>query len=144
MSTSNLQDLTPADRVFAELAQARLRASEGLNYVESARLSATRAQVRGLAAGPSPAMRGWGWLAVPAALAAVTFSVLRFDPAVAPAATVQAPSAEDLLLLSSLSDVNASTPAALEWEFDEAGPDFYRDLAFYQWLQSRSSSEPNA
>lgn len=144
MSTANLHDLAPADRAFAQLAQTRLRASEQLNYIESARLSATRAQVRELVAAPSPSMRGWSWLAVPAALAAVTFSVLRFDPAAAPVAPVQAPSAEDLLLLSSLSDVNASTPAALEWEFDEAGPDFYRDLAFYQWLQSRSSSEPNA
>lgn len=141
MNSTDLQDFSAADRAFAQTARARLQASESLNYVESARLAATRAQVRELLAAPRQSMPGWGWLAAPAVFAAVTFSVLRLDP-IAPAQTVQSPSADALLALAS--DVNASTPAALEWQFDEAGPDFYNDLVFYQWLQSRSSSEPNA
>jgi len=43
-----------------------------------------------------------------------------------------------------LASVNAVSGDALMWVSDEAGPDFYRDLEFYEWLQSRSPTEPNA
>lgn len=140
MNSNDLTELAPADRAFAQLARAQLRASESLNYIESARLAATRAQVQELLAQPPTRLPAWGWLAAPALLAAVTFSGLRFDPA-APSLPA-APNADVLLELSA--DVNASTPDALVWVSDEAGPDFYRDLAFYEWLQSRSPTEPNA
>jgi len=66
--------------------------------------------------------------------------MLRFEPSdTLPAAS---PSASQLVELSA--DVNATAPDALVWLSDEAGPDFYRDLEFYQWLQSRSPTEPNA
>jgi len=44
--------------------------------------------------------------------------------------------------------VNQTELAALEWAADEAGPDFYRDLEFYQWLEQHRKldrlPEPNA
>lgn len=139
MNATDLDELSPTDRAFARAVRAQLRASEQLNYVEAARLSATRAQARELLM-PTHRSSAWGWLAAPAAVAAIAFSLMRFDsptPAVTPL-----PSTDQLLALSS--DVNASTAAALEWVSDEAGPDFYRDLAFYEWLRSRSLTEPNA
>jgi len=140
MNATDLQDLAPADRAFAEAARTHLRASESLNYVEAARLAATRAQVREMVSQPRRAIPAWGWVAAPAAVAAVALSVLRFEPADVTPATQ--PSAETLVSLSAA--VNAPSPDALVWESDEAGPDFYRDLEFYQWLQSQSPSEPNA
>lgn len=140
MNTTDLQDLDPADRAFAQVARAQLRASESLNYVEAARLAATRAEVREIMAKPRSALPAWGWIAAPAAVAGIAVSLLGFEPAVTPV-TLQ-PSADVLFELSSA--VNAASPDALVWESDEMGPDFYRDLEFYQWLHSRSSSEPNA
>lgn len=139
MNANDLQELPPADRAFASRLRLRLRASESLNYVESARLAATRAQARELVATPHR-LPAWGWLATPALLAAVTFSILHLNPAVSP--QIPAPNATVLMELSA--DVNASSGPALIWVSDEAGPDFYRDLEFYEWLQSRPRMEPNA
>lgn len=146
MNTANFQELPPADRAFAEVAQKHLRGSEQLNYVESARLAATRAQVRELINTPRSNPL-WAWIAAPAALAAVLISMLPFgltsiqDKAISSAA-LSAPSAEVLVTLAN--PVNAASSDALSWVSDEAGPDFYSDLEFYQWLQSRSPTEPNA
>ncbi len=140
MNAIDLQELDPADRAFALAASARLRASESLNYVEAARLAATRAQARELLSQPRGAIPAWGWLAAPAAVAAIAVSLVRFEPA-APLPEAL-PTAEALIELSAA--VNAPAADALVWVSDEAGPDFYRDLEFYQWLQSRSPSEPNA
>jgi|GEM_PF-3509489 len=139
MNANDLAELSTAERAFAQTVRAQLRASEQLNYIESARLAATRAQARALIA-PAAHHLSWSWLAAPAAVAAIAFSLMRFDtsaPAIAPL-----PSSGALQALSG--DVNASSADALEWVSDEAGPDFYRDLAFYEWLQSRSQMEPNA
>lgn len=138
MNATDLDELSPANRAFALAVRVQLRASEQLNTVEAARFSATRARVRELLM-PVDRSFAWGWLAAPAAVATIAFSLMRFDSST-PAAPM--PSAEQLLVLST--DVNASPAAALEWVSDEAGPDFYRDLAFYEWLQSRSQTEPNA
>lgn len=140
MNTIDLQDLDPADRAFAQAARLQLRASEHLNYVESARLAATRAKAREMLAKPAHPLTAWGWLAGSAAVAAMALLVLRFETAGQLPATH--PSADVLIQLSS--DVNAAPADALMWVSDEAGPDFYRDLEFYQWLQSRSPTEPNA
>ena len=139
MNTTELQTLAPQDRAFIEVAGAALRASEGLNYVEAARLSATRAQVRELMLRPRRSIPAWGWVAAPAAVAALLVSLHRFD--LLPATSPSQPPTE---LLATLSVVNAPQADALVWTTDEAGPDFYRDLEFYEWLQSRSSTEPNA
>lgn len=139
MTYNDLQDLDPADRAFAQLARQRLRASESLNYVESARLAAARSQACELLSQRQSAP-AWGWLAAPALLAVVALSTQRFFTV--PPASGPAPSAEVLMELAA--DVNAISPDALVWVSDEAGPDFYRDLEFYQWLHSRSPSEPNA
>lgn len=146
MNNNHFQELAPADRVFAEVAQKKLRDSEQLNYVESARLAATRAQVRELINTPryNPL---WAWIAAPAALAAVLVSMLPFGQSLmqnkaTSSVALTAPSAEVLVTLAN--PVNADSADALSWVSDEAGPDFYRDLEFYQWLQSRSPTEPNA
>ena len=140
MTTIDLQELSHADLAFAQRARQKLRASETLNYVEAARLSATRAQARELLDTKHHQLSAWGWLAAPAAMAAVAFSLFRFDPA-APLSQ-SPPTAEVLVQLST--DVNAPAADALVWVSDEAGPDFYRDLEFYEWLQSRSPAKPNA
>lgn len=139
MNATDFAELSPADHAFVQAARVQLRASERLDYVESARLAATRAQARALMTHAEHRL-GLGWLAAPAAVAAIAFSLMRFDtsaPSIAPLS-----SSDALQVLSS--DVNASSADALEWVSDEAGPDFYRDLAFYEWLQSRSQMEPNA
>ncbi len=136
MTDTDLQDLSTADRAFALAARGGLRASECLNYVESARLAATRAQARALLEKPRFAMPAWGWLAAPAALAVISLSVLRMQS--------PAPAAGPLVSPDVFATVNASSADALMWVSDEAGPDFYRDLEFYEWLQSRSPAEPNA
>lgn len=146
MNTAHFQELSPADRAFAEVAQKRLRGSEQLNYVESARLAATRAQVRELVSAPRSNPL-WAWIAAPAALAAVMVSMMPFDLTslqgkVTSSAAQPVPSTEVLATLAN--PVNAESAAALSWVSDEAGPDFYRDLEFYEWLQSRSPTEPNA
>ena len=139
MNTTHFHDLSPADQAFVQQARQQLRASESLNYVESARLAATRAQARELLGQGQRTLPGWGWLAVPAMVAAVALSLFRFELA---APVAPAPTADVLAQLSS--DVNAPSPDALVWVSDEAGPDFYRDLEFYEWLQSRSPAKPNA
>lgn len=146
MNTANYQELSPADRAFAEVAQKHLRASEQLNYVESARLAATRAQVRELVNTPRSNPL-WAWIAAPAALAAVLVSMMPFgltslQHKATSSVALTAPSAEVLVTLAN--PVNAEPTDALSWVSDEAGPDFYRDLEFYEWLQSRSPTEPNA
>ncbi len=146
MNTIDLQDLEASDRAFAEAARQRLRASESLNYVETARLAAARAQARELMVSPRMAPV-WGWLAAPAAIAALAVLVLRWGPVADTGSAVSAmaipqPAAEVLVGLAD--GVNDSSPDALMWVSDEAGLDLYADLEFYQWLQSRSRSEPNA
>lgn len=142
MTHATFDDLSAADRSFALAARQRLLATEELNYVESARLAATRRQAVALAQQPASSLPAWGWLAAPALLAALTIAWLQpqlrlpTTPIVVPAVP------PDLLVLAG--DVNASSPSALEWGTDEAGLDFYRDLEFYEWLQSRSPAEPNA
>ena len=146
MNTAHFQELSSADRAFAEVAQKQLRGSEQLNYVESARLAATRAQVRELINTPRSNPL-WAWFAAPAALAAVMVAMMPFGLTSLPGklsspAVQTAPSAE--VLASLANPVNVASSDALFWVSDEAGPDFYRDLEFYQWLQSRSPMEPNA
>jgi hypothetical protein len=129
MTHADLNDLSPQERDLALALRSRLRASEGLNAVESARLSAARLRAREALATPRSAAMPWFWVALPAAaVAAVAVMMLRPQavPEMAPPV------------------VNAMAPDALMWMSDEAGPDFYRDLEFYQWLQSRSPTEPNA
>ncbi len=142
MNNIDLEELTPADRALAGAARARLRASESLNYVETARLAATRAQIRELMQADRRSAPAWGWLAAPVAIAAIAFSVLR--PSTAPhvpaAVTAAAPTAPSVPALP----VNDATADALMWVSDEAGPEFYQDLEFYQWLQSRPPTEPSA
>lgn len=140
MTTIDLQELQPADLAFALKARQQLRASETLNYVEAARLAATRAQAREMVQANHRQLPAWGWLAAPAAVAAVAFSLFRFD---FPAPLIQSPPTADALVQLS-TDVNAPSVDALVWVSDEAGPDFYRDLEFYEWLQSRSPAKPNA
>ncbi|MES2683279.1 MAG: hypothetical protein V4650_07125 [Pseudomonadota bacterium] len=140
MNTHDLEDLSAADRAFALQARLGLRASESLNYVEAARLSAARAQAREVLMNKRGGSPAWAWFAVPVALAAVTVSVLRFSPFVAPESGLPAVG----LQVQATIDVNATDTAALEWVSDEAGPDFYRDLEFYEWLQSQSPAKPNA
>lgn len=132
-STDHFADLAPADRAFAQLAQARLRATEVLDYTESARLAAARR--RAVAALEERRSGLAGWLLAPAALATIALSFvllpnrLATPPASAPA-------------------VNGLETAALEWVVDEAGPEFYRDLEFYRWLEQQRQlgrlPEPNA
>lgn len=142
MKNAHLTDLSPADRAFALQAGAALRATETLNAVERARLAATRAQARELVSEPQRGIPAWGWAAAPAAVAVVAISVLRFNSAPSGDVVASIPPADVLIELAA--DVNAPASGALVWESDEAGPDFYRDLEFYQWLQSRSPTEPNA
>ena len=131
MTDTDLHDLATDDLAFARAARARLRASESLNYVEAARLAAARARACELREQPRFALPAWGWVAAAAALAVIALSALRLVPSTAPPADV-------------LASVNAVSGDALMWVSDEAGPDFYRDLEFYEWLQSRSPTEPNA
>ena len=140
MTTIDLQELSHTDLAFAAKARQQLRASETLNYVEAARLAATRAQAREMLQTNHRQLPAWGWLAAPVAVAAVAFSLFRFDSS--PALTQSPPTAAVLVQLST--DVNAPAADALMWVSDEAGPDFYRDLEFYEWLQSRSPAKPNA
>lgn len=142
MKNSNFTDLAPADRAFAQIARDALRSTETLNTVERARLAATRAQAREMLAQSRPALPVWAWAAAPAAIAVVAISVLRWTSAPGVDAVSAVPPAEVLMELAA--DVNAPSSSALMWESDEAGPDFYRDLEFVQWLQSRSPTEPNA
>lgn len=139
MNTTDLQDLYPADRAFAQAARAGLRASEGLNYVESARLAATRARARDCLMQSRPAMPASAWFAASAAVLVVAVALLRLDfsSPETPQSTVQ-------MAMFPPTAVNADAVDALVWVSDEAGPDFYRDLEFYEWLQSRSRMEPNA
>jgi len=142
MKTTNFTDLAPADRAFAQMAREQLLSTETLNAVERARLAATRAQVRELVSQPRYAIPTWGWAAAPAAIAVVAISVLRYTSAPGVDAVSAVPPADVLIELAA--DVNAPSSGALMWESDEVGPDFYRDLEFYQWLQSQSPTEPNA
>ena len=53
-ASTEFDDLAPADRAFARAAHRALRASESLDYVESARLAAARRQPVGRGALPAP------------------------------------------------------------------------------------------
>ena len=105
----DFEDLDDKDRALAQKLRAQLRATEDLDYVTQARLSAARA--RAVAASRRPA--GWwfatGGLTAAALLAAVL--VLRVSPTSAP----------------SMAD-------SLELMTDELEPEFYQDLDLYQWL----------
>jgi hypothetical protein len=124
------------------MARQRLRDSERLDYLESARLAAARARAVALLQPTAPRLPVWSWLATPALLAALSFVVL--NPSLHRLQTPSAASEASAELVASIGAVNASSPSALEWGTDEAGLDFYRDLEFYEWLQSRSPPEPNA
>ena len=123
--------LSEADRAFALRAQQGLRASEPLDYVESARLSAARALAMAAIA-PARARPSTAWLAAPVAIAAV--ALLSFPRT----AQTPLPQAAAVVL------VNQIDAEALNWGDEPAGPQFYRDLAFYQWLQTQDSHKPNA
>ena len=77
MTHATFDDLSAADRSFALAARQRLLATEELNYVESARLAATRRQAVALAQQPASSLPAWGWLAAPALLAALTIAWLQ-------------------------------------------------------------------
>lgn len=131
-STSQFEDLSAADRAFAQLAQRRLRATEALDYTEAARLAAARRRaVAALDERPAGINR---WLLAPAAIATLVigFALLPNRLASPPAAPA----------------VNGLETAALEWVVDEAGPEFYRDIEFYRWLAQQQELgrlvEPNA
>jgi hypothetical protein len=111
---SGFDDLDERDRALAQKLRTQLRASEDLDYVTQARLSAARA--RAVAASRRPA--GW-WFATggltAAALLAVVL-VLRVPQGAAP-----------------------TTADSLELMTDELEPEFYQDLDLYKWL-----AEPGA
>ena len=125
-------DLAPADRAFAQAARGALRASESLDYVESARLAAARR--RALATLEAAPTRYWRFAPMGAAVALAALVALLPSRLSSPAQPAV--------------PVNENMLAALEWSADEAGPDFYRDLEFYQWLSEHGSQdrrpEPNA
>lgn len=127
----DLSDLQPADAAFARRAQSLLRASETLDWNTARRLDAARA--RAIATAPS-AMPAASWVrwAAPAAAALALVGVW----------LMPAPVAVDAGF--STAAVNHMSPDALEWLADEAGPGFYRDLEFYQWLEHHSPPKPNA
>lgn len=131
-ATTEFDDLAPGDSAFARAAQRALRASESLDYVESARLAAARR--RALATLEAPALRPWRFAPAGAALAVALLVALLPSQLSAPAQPAV--------------PVNENMLAALEWSADEAGPDFYRDLEFYEWLSEHSETdrhpEPNA
>lgn len=105
---SDFEELDERDRALARKLRAQLRASEELDYVTQAKLSAARA--RAVAATHRPT--GWwmaGGLTAAAVLAAVL--VLRTPQAIAPSGT------DTLELLT-----------------DDLEPEFYQDLDMYQWL----------
>ena len=130
--TPDFDDLAPADRAFARAACSALRAGESLDYVESARLAGARR--RALATLEAPATGYWRFAPAGAALVGAALVALlpsRLSTPAQPAVPV-----------------NENMLAALEWSADEAGPDFYRDLEFYEWLSEHSEPdrhpEPNA
>lgn len=125
-------DLSAADAAFARRARAQLRASEALDWTTTMRLQAARARAVS-SVRPSATLPSWVRWAAPVALVAVVAGVLlnRHE-----ARVVTAPSVA--------SAVNLPAVDALEWATDEAGPGFYRDLEFYEWLERRSLSRPNA
>lgn len=130
--TAEFDELAPADRAFARSARNALRASESLDYVESARLAAARRRALAtLEAAPS----GYWRFAPAGAALAVALLVALLPSRLSTPAQPSVPVNENML-------------AALEWSADEAGPDFYRDLEFYQWLSEHSEpdrhAEPNA
>ena len=131
-STHSFEDLSAADRAFAQVAQARLRATEALDYTEAARLAAARRR----AVAALEERRGGinRWLLAPAALASLVLGLALLPNRLASPPTAPA--------------VNALETAALEWTVDEAGPEFYRDIEFYRWLAQHPElgrlTEPNA
>jgi hypothetical protein len=115
---TDFDDLDERDRALAQKLRTQLRASEDLDYVTKARLSAARA--RALAASRRPA--GW-WFATGGLTAAVLLAVVmvvRIPQAAAP----------------TMAD-------ALEMMTDELEPEFYQDLDMYQWLAD-SGTDPGA
>lgn len=134
MNNSNRQfdDLSAADRAFAQVAQTRLRATEVLDYTESARLAAARR--RAVAALEDRRLGVNRWLLAPAALATLVLGFALLPNRLASPPTTPA--------------VNGLETAALEWVVDEAGPEFYRDIEFYRWLAQQAElgrhTEPNA
>jgi hypothetical protein len=129
---TDFADLPEADAAFARLARRQLRASETLDWTSSVRLSAARA--RAVAAADKPAgSQPWLRWAAPAATAFLVMAYVSWQHDAALVETQEVSAA-----------VNPVAPDALEWATDEAGPGFYRDLAFYQWLEHHSPSEPNA
>ena len=128
----NFSELNTADAALARRAQALLRASETLDWNTARRLDAARGRALAAAtARPAPVVLGWR-LAPAAALVLALVGVW----------LMPAPVALDAGF--STVAVNRLPPDALEWVADEAGPGFYRDLEFYQWLEHHSPPKPNA
>jgi hypothetical protein len=111
---SDFNDLDERDRALASQLQPRLRASEELDAITQARLSAARARAVAQAFDKtSPRHTGW-WLAsggLTAAAVLAVMLVLRTPQAVAP-----------------------TTADTLELLTDDVDPEFYQDLDMYQWL----------
>lgn len=109
------RELDREDRIFADALAGALRASEQLDPATARRLASARRLALAQAAHRRPA---WVWALPATAAAALLLAILlpwRQGPGPA-AAELRA--AENLELLT-----------------DEMGPEFYRDLEFYQWLE---------
>ena len=106
---NDFDDLDERDRALARKLRSQLRASENLDYVTQAKLSAARA--RAVADARRPA--GW-WFATGGLTAAALLAVV--------------------LVLRMPQTAPPSTADSLELMTDELEPEFYQDLDLYQWL----------
>jgi len=105
---NEFEDLDPADRALAQKLQERLRATEDLDYVTRAKLSAARAR----AVSALPRRTTW-WMATGGLTAAAVLAVV---------------------LVLRMPQATTTTADALELMTDELEPEFYQDLDLYQWL----------
>jgi hypothetical protein len=110
---SEFEELDERDRALAQRLRVQLRASEDLDYVTQARLSAARARAVARV-GETTASRHTGWWVATGGLTAAAvlavMLVLRTPQSVAP------------------------TADAFELLTDDVDPEFYQDLDLYQWL----------
>ncbi|MEO8307711.1 MAG: hypothetical protein ABI616_06685 [Pseudomonadota bacterium] len=106
---SDLEELDERDRALAQRLRAQLRASEEVDYITQAQLSAARAR----AVAATPRHTGW-WLATGGFTAAAVLAVM--------------------LVTRTPQPVLPGTADALELLTDDVDPEFYQDLDLYQWL----------